>query len=301
VVALYVAITVIGGVALGWMAVHPYRFPISGAQIHNANAWAQRNGTELRDVALTAPDGVSLHAWYLRPAQPNGDAVILLHGVGDNLLGTSGFGTWLVENHYTVLMTDARGNGNSGGITSYGVQEADDIHQWVDWIEAQSPAHCVYGLGESMGAAELLQALPREPRFCAVIAESPFSSFREIAYVRMGQPFGLGPWVGRTILRPMVDVGFLYVRLRYGLNMAAASPERAVAISKTPVLLIHGLSDTNIPPYQSDLIQAKNPLFVVVWKVPGAVHTGAHAAAPREFDRKVLDWFAKHTPQRAAM
>src|SRR5262249_32296774 len=83
------------------------------------------------------------------------------------------------------------------------------------------------GGGEWMGAAELLQALPREPRFCAVVAESPFSSFREIAYVRMGQPFNLGPWVGRTFFRPTVDVGFIYVRLHYGVNMDSASPENA--------------------------------------------------------------------------
>ena len=88
-----------------------------------------------------------------------------------------------------------------------------------------------------------------------------------------------------------VDVGFLYVYFHYGLNMEKASPERAVAATKIPVLLIHGLDDTNIPPYHSDRIQAKNPSDVVVWKVPGAVHTGAHKAAPQEFDRRVLEWF----------
>lgn len=230
----------------------------------------------------------------MHPAQANGDAVILLHGVSDNLLGMYGFGKWLARNHYSVLMADARGHGNSGGMASYGVREADDIHRWVDWIETRDPAHCVYGLGESMGAAQLLQALPREPRFCAVIAESPFASFREVAYARMGQPFHLGPWVGRTFFRPTVDVGLLYVRLKYGLNMEEASPEQAVIGLKTPVLLVHGLNDRNIPPYHSDMIQAKNPQSVVVWKVPGAVHTGAHAAAPEEFDRRVLDWFASH-------
>jgi dipeptidyl aminopeptidase/acylaminoacyl peptidase len=249
---------------------------------------------DFQDATLTAADGTVLHAWYMRPTQANGDAVILLHGVSDNLLGMYGFGKWLVENHYSVLMTDARGHGNSAGIASYGVREADDIHRWVDWIEMRDQTHCVYGLGESMGAAQLLQALPREPRFCAVVAESPFASFREVAYVRMGQPFDVGPWIGRTFFRPAVDVGFLYIQLKYGLDMETASPGEAVTKVKIPVLLIHGLDDKNIPPYHSDLIQARNPASIVVWKVPGAVHTGAHAAAPEEFDRKVLDWFAQH-------
>ena len=276
------------------MAIHPFSHPITARETHNAEAWAQENSVDFRDVNLTAPDGVALHAWYMHSPQANGDAVILLHGVSDNLLGMFGFGKWLVQNHYIVLMVDARGHGNSAGIASYGVREADDIRRWIDWLEINQPIRCVYGLGESMGAAQLLQALPREPRFCAIVAESSFASFREVAYVRMGQPFHLGPWVGRTFFRPTVDVGFLYIRLRYGLNMETASPEEAVVGLKTPVLLIHGLNDTNIPPYHSDLIQAKNPSSVVVWKVAGAGHTAAHAAAPVEFDRRVLEWFSEH-------
>ncbi len=292
--SLYVAGTVIGGAGLGWIALHPFSHPITALEAHNAERWAQSNSVEFRDITLTVPDGTALHAWYMRPPQANDGTVVLLHGVSDNLLGTYGFGKWLVEKHYSVLMADARGHGNSGGITSYGIRESDDIHRWVDWIEANEPAGCVYGLGESMGAAELLQSLPREPRFCAVVAESPFASFREVAYARMGQPFNVGPWIGRTFFRPTVEVGFLYVRLKYGLNMETASPEDAVVGLKTPVLLIHGLDDKNIPPYHSDLIQAKNPAAIAVWKVPGAIHTGAYKAAPEEFKQRILQWFGNH-------
>jgi dipeptidyl aminopeptidase/acylaminoacyl peptidase len=77
--------------------------------------------------------------------------------------------------------------------------------------------------------------------------------------------------------------------------MEAASPEKAVVGIKTPILLIHGLEDHNIPPCHSDLIQAKNPSSVVVWKVPGAFHTGAHKAAPQEFEQRVLRWFGEHS------
>jgi uncharacterized protein len=77
--------------------------------------------------------------------------------------------------------------------------------------------------------------------------------------------------------------------------MELASPEQAVVGIRTPVLLIHGLQDENIPPYHSDLIQAKNPSLVTVWKVPGAVHTQAYKADPEEFDRRVLGWFAEHS------
>ena len=37
---------------------------------------------------------------------------------------------------------------------------------------------------------------------------------------------------------------------------------------------MHGLNDRKILPYYSDLIASRNPESVVVWKVPGAAHTG---------------------------
>jgi pimeloyl-ACP methyl ester carboxylesterase len=292
---LYLLGTVFGGIALGEIALHPPSHPVRQSEERNAEAAAQQNSVEFRDVELVTRDGASLRAWFMRPQEANGNVVILLHGVTDNRLGMYGYGRWLLENHYSVLLPDARHHGNSGGLTTYGIKEANDIHQWVDWIETNKHPHCVYGLGESMGAAELLQSLTRESRFCAVIAESPFATFREVVYARFGRPFRTGPWLGRTFFRPAVDVGFLYVRIRYGLNMEDAAPERAVVCSRVPVLLIHGLNDRNIPPYHSDLIQARNPESVVVWKVPGAVHTGVYKAAPEEFNRRVLSWFAEHS------
>jgi uncharacterized protein len=292
---LYFAGTILGGMGLGWIALHPFRHPVTAGEERNAKAAAEQAGAEFRDVELTTPDGSVLRAWFLRPPEPNGDAVILLHGVRDNRMGMYGYGKWLVENHYSVLIPDARAHGKSGGErATYGLREGDDIHRWVDWIETAERRQCMFGLGESMGAAELLQSLPQELRFCAVVAESPFATFREVAYARFGRAFHAGPWLGRTFFRPAVDVGFLYVRLRYGLNLEAASPEQAVVGGRIPVLLIHGLNDRNIPPYHSDLIQAKNPSAITVWKVPGAAHTKAHEAAPQEFERRVLGWFAEH-------
>ena len=283
---------------MGWVALHPPQHPITPDEDRNARAAAQVDNVIFRAVELAMPDGAVLRAWFMRSPDTNGDAVILLHGVSDNRMGMYGYGKWLLQNRYMVLLPDARAHGDSGGeLATYGLKEADDIHEWVDWIETAEHPSCMFGLGESMGAAQLLQSLPKEPRFCAVVAESSFATFREVAYVRFGQPFETGPWLGKTFFRPAIDAGFLYIRFHYDLNMEAASPEQAVVGTKIPVLLIHGLGDNNIPPYHSDLIQSKNPTEVVVWKVPRALHTGAHAVAPQEFERRVLEWFAAHSSE----
>ena len=143
-----------------------------------------------------------------------------------------------------------------------------------------------------MGAAELLQSLTVEPRFCAVAAESSFASFHEIACDRMGQPLHLGPWFGRTFLRPVVEFAFLYVRFRYHLDMRQVSPQDSVAATRVPIFLMHGQIDSNIPPRHSRQIQSRNRK-VALWEVPNADHCGASAAAPQEFDRRLLSWFSE--------
>jgi pimeloyl-ACP methyl ester carboxylesterase len=143
-----------------------------------------------------------------------------------------------------------------------------------------------------MGAAQLLQSLDTHPNFCAVAAESPFANFREIACDRMGQPFHLGPWVGRTILRPLVEIAFLRARLKYHLNMQNISPENSAASTTIPVLLIHGEVDSNIPLRHSQIIHARAPR-TQLWQVPAADHCGALSTAPQEFEGRLLSWFTK--------
>jgi uncharacterized protein len=189
---------------------------------------------------------------------------------------------------------DARDHGASGGhIATYGLLEADDIHRWFDWLQQNEHPHCIFALGESMGAAQLLQSLQAEPRFCAVAAESSFSSFREVAYDRVGRFFH-APWLGRTILRPIVEIALGYARWKYELNFELASPEKSVAATKVPVLLIHGRDDKNIPVRHSRTIAAGNP-NVKLWEVPNAGHCGAISTAPQEFEQQLIGWFNGHS------
>ena len=298
--SFYISASIFGGIALGWLELHPKSPPIRDYEERNARAYANEHAIEFQDVELTAPDGAVLKAWYMRPENANDDAVLLLHGVVDNRLGVYPFSKWFVEHHYSVLMPDARHHGASGGLTTYGIREVDDIRRWIDWlekdgIEKKDPTRCVYGLGESMGGMELLESLPKEPRFCAVVAESASASFREEAYGRFGRSLHIGPWLGRTFFRPTLDAGILFVRLRYGINLNEVNPAQAVVGTKVPILLIHGQEDRNVLPYHSNIIQARNPSEIVLWKVPGAAHCGASKVAPQEFERRVLEWFSGHS------
>ena len=153
--------------------------------------------------------------------------------------------------------------------------------------------NCVYGFGESMGGDSCWKAFRWKTDFCGVIAESSFLTFREIAYDRVGQALHTGPWLGRTLLRPLVEVAFGYATWKYKLNMEQVSPERAIASNHVPVFLIHGEEDSNIPVRHSRMI-AKGDPAVELWIVPGAGHCGAISVAREEFEQRVLGWYAGH-------
>ena len=289
------------GVAAVFVAdgtVHPERRSLTQKDETAMRDVAHQLDSNLEDVSITTPDAITLRAWAIHPHRSNGNAVILLHGLGDNRTGMTGYAQLLLAHGFIVLLPDARAHGSSGGeLASFGLLERNDIHQWFDFLVAQASPHCIFGFGESMGAAELLQSLAAEPHFCAVAAESSFSSFREIAYDRMGQPLHLGSWLGRTILRPVVEFAFLYVRWKYHVDMQQASPENAVAATQVPVFLIHGQIDSNIPLRHSRQIQSRNSQ-TVLWEVPNADHCGALSAAPQEFERRLLSWFSANPESR---
>jgi fermentation-respiration switch protein FrsA (DUF1100 family) len=105
-------------------------------------------------------------------------------------MGMIGYAELLLANGYGVLMPDSRAHGQSGGaLATYGLLEKDDIQRWIRWVQEHQHPGCVFGFGESMGAALVLQAIVSKPGFCAVAAESPFASFREISYDRWDNSF----------------------------------------------------------------------------------------------------------------
>jgi dipeptidyl aminopeptidase/acylaminoacyl peptidase len=288
-------IAVVVGVAIGTvlavgMALHSTTRIRPGSAA--AEAVARQTGATWSDVQVTASDGARLDGWFFRPRESNGSAVILLHGVGDTRLGMLGHAAFLLRNGFMVLTPDSRGHGASGGeLITYGIREASDVHAWADRLFREPQVKRLYGLGESLGAAILLQSLPKEPRFRAVVAESPFATFEEISYDRMKQVLRLP----KAAFWPVLHLGILYARVRYGLDMRQASPANAVRSTAIPILLIHGTADTNIPIRHSQELHALNPTATRLWEVQGAEHVAGLLQDPELYTKTVVSWFVSHS------
>jgi len=291
---VYVLLAVLAGIVIGEASVKLVHRPLRHRQEAAALA-RERYHASLQEVSVAAADGVELKGWYIHPPNFNGNVVVALHGITDNREGVAGYGKLFLDHGYAVLLPDARAHGESGGqLATYGVKESGDLHRWVDWIYQHDPPRCVYGFGESYGAALMLQSLAVEPRYCAIVVESPFSTAREMSYERVSGPLHLEPWFGRTLGWPVIASARIYARLRYGIDLLQPSPLDAVKASRVPILLIHGENDHNISPRHSIILASAAPDHVQLWLVPGAWHTGSWSAAHQEFEDRVLGWMSAH-------
>jgi uncharacterized protein len=157
----------------------------------------------------------------------------------------------------------------------------------VNWLRDQGCVE-IYGLGESLGASVLIQAAALQPAFRAIVAECPYADLRSIAEYRVEQlshvPAGLS--------RLLVGGGVMYAKVRYGLDFNRVALISAMAQTKTPILLIHGMRDSRAPPWHSERLARQNTR-AALWLVPDAGHVAASSKDPQEFRKRVLEWFAR--------
>jgi uncharacterized protein len=285
----YLLLSAAGGIWLAEISLHTGHRPIQYKEKIRTIV-AEQFHAELQDVQVQSHHA-TLRAWYIEPERANGTAVVLLHGVTDNREGVAGYARMFLKHGYRVLLPDARAHGESGGpIATYGVLERDDIREWVEWLYGRG-ATCVYGFGESMGAALIVQAEAAEPRLCGVVAESTFSTFREVAYDRFAQHGDVPLWLARIGAALPVEAGIVWTSWRYGVDLSQANPADALAKSKIPTLLIHGTRDMNIRARHSKAMAEANPGHTTLWLVDSD-HGGAVGAGPEQFESKVIEYCA---------
>ncbi len=306
----------------GWLAgpafLHPIRRELTPDLIREADASFAAAGATREDFDVKAPDGALLRGWKVRPKNPNGNWVLVFHGVADNRVGVIGQSEFLLRAGYSVVMMDARAHGASGGpIATYGWLERNDTRAIIDALLHSSMSPClsiqghgpggpdcalpkhIFALGESMGAGIVLQSAAADPRIEAVVAEASFANLREASYDYAG--LRKYPWLGKTLFAPGTWTLLYRDEKLAGFPVAEVSPVKAVVSRAFPVLLICDEKDEALPCRHSEMIYAAARGPRQLWVVPRAFafHTAAYGFAPEEFRRRVLAFFATYSSAAA--
>ena len=283
------------GYVVGPGALHPRR--LNPERIQQAQEMLQQTKAIREDVAVQTYDHVELRGWKVRAAKPNGDWVLLFHGVSDNRTGVLGAAELLLRHGFSVVMVDSRAHGMSGGdMATYGWKERYDTVAIVDALYATENVRHLFALGVSMGAAIALQSAAVEPRIEGVVAEDPFADLREVSYDYAG--LRSWPWLGKIFLRPAAVMAMYSMSKAGGFNPGEVSPAKAVAERPFAVLLICGTRDTTIPCRHAERIYQAAQGPKELWIVPGAAHASALGQNPVDYEKRVVDFLENAEAER---
>ena len=170
---------------------------------------------------FTTSDGVRLHGWYFRAANPDGPVIVWCHGNAGNLTDRAEMAVELARRGVSVFVFDWRGFGRSEGrATERGLfHDALAAHDYVRGLGAKE----IVMYGESVGGPYAAWVARERKDVRAVILENSFPSLRDIGNA-LYHPLPLG-WFAPFALRTTK-----------WLNDA-----------RVPVLVMHGTRDAVIP------------------------------------------------------
>lgn len=245
-------------------------------------------GVIAREVHFTASDGVDLAGWYI-PSK-NRAALVLRHGSGSTGADALAHALVLAGHGYGVLLTDARGHGQSGGrAMEFGWYGTEDIAGAVSFLASQPEieAERIGVAGLSMGGEEALGAAAEDTRIAAVVAEG-VSGRTEVDKAWLPDVFGVPGRLQLAIEWAQYSIADILT----GASKPVALAEAARKASPRPVLLIAaGKVEDEL--HTAAYIQHQSPANVFIWTAPGAGHIEGLAAAPIDWERIVTGFLDK--------
>lgn len=257
-----------------WLYAHPKRYIGSYTP--------QDFGLKPEAVKLMTADGVELDGWFL-PHKTSKKAVIVCHGYPMDKGDVLGLTVFLAKD-FNLLYFDFRATGRSGGFFSTGgAREVRDIDAAVKFLEERGFSKGVGAFGFSMGGAAVL--LSKNPAIIARALDAPYADLGgELDYIFSSW----GLW-RKPLLALMKTWSFLFM----GVNINSVNPAASAAALTTPILLVHGENDQQVPFVNSRRIKAANPAAELV-AVQGAGHGENWLKGGNAYAARLRDFYARN-------
>jgi len=241
-------------------------------------------GLTYERVEFKTKDKVGLVGWLIGKDKRK-PVILISHGYPfdkGNILPVVKF----LYPEYNIFLFDMRSFGESEGIiTTAGAKEIEDAKAAYAFLKKRG-FRKIGAYGFSMSASVFLMS---ELDFFAIVADSPYASLQRM----IEQTYRyLGP-----LKWPFVWVTNIYSRLILNINPSAISPANKIKIVQTPVLLIHGTRDSQIPVENSKEIYSNAGKNVELWLIE-ADHGMSYAVNPNRYKNKVMAFFKKHDTRR---
>jgi hypothetical protein len=259
--------------------VFPLAFTYTVTHVARPIVPAADLGTAHQEVTFTTSDGLELDGWYI-PSR-NGAAVISFPG----RKGPQAQARMLARHGYGVLLFDRRGEGTSDGDGNmFGWGGEKDIHAAVEFLKGRPDVDPdrIGGIGLSVGGELMLQAAAENDDLAAVVSEGGTTRTWSEDVDQFGGPT---LWLGSPFLAMKTAGTALFSNTMPPPALKTLVPR----IAPRAVFLIWS---SKIP--GEDLNETYYELAVgpkEIWEIPEADHIQGITARPREYERRVVDFF----------
>lgn len=240
------------------------------------------NTLKNEEFYLKSNYGYKLHTVFF-PNNNSKKTIILCHGITDSLFASMKYMDIFIKRGFNVVIYDHRFHGKSGGPNcSYGYFEKFDLKSVADWVFEKCGQDSIVGiLGESMGAATILQNSRIDKRIAFYIADCPYSDLTELFKVRIKADYHLPAF-------PLIPISSLLYKLTTNVFYDEISPIKDIADVETPMFFIHGEKDNYIPHKMSiDLHNAKKRGIKKLYIAPNADHVQSYLKNMKDYDMLV--------------
>lgn len=240
----------------------------------------------LKDTFLTAPDGVKLHAYYVKAASHTGKTAMIVHGYTDNAIRMFHIG-YLYHHDlgYNIIVPDLRYSGLSeGDAIQMGWLDRKDVEMWIrhasDILKNDSLQMVVHGI--SMGAATtmMISGDPQADFVKCFVEDCGYTSVWDQFKKQLNEQFSLPAF-------PILYVASGICQWRYGWGFKEASALEQVRKSTLPMLFIHGEKDTYVPTFMVQRLYDAKKGEKQLWIAPAAEHAASYRLHPEEYTRRV--------------
>lgn len=262
--------------------------------------WA-RAGEGFRSATIQAIDGLILWAALVPAPEETHNWAICMHGYYDTHESMGAIAKHYHDLGWNVLMPDQRGHGQSeGNYVGWGYDERLDLLGWINYITRRDHEAEIVLHGVSMGAATVLMStggvLPSQVK--AAISDCSYTTIEEemrhVLHSGYLQDYSHGLPLPSGLLFQILRRTVLK---RAGYDLREAAPIKAVSLSKTPTLFVHGSKDDFVPSAMMNrLYQAACCPKSFLW-VPDAAHALSVGTNPELYWTAVHTFLQEHIPQ----
>lgn len=242
------------------------------------------------EFTFRSSDGILISGMRLAPANANGHAILICHGLAHDKYSGVRYVQYLLRAGYTLVLIDFRNHGKSeGSITTYGFYEKQDLLCAVQYLRENGFQGRIGILGASMGASIALLTAADCGEISAIVLDSPFSSLKKIS-TEWACQLTRCP---EAVVQLSIRLAYCWLYLAYRFWVPEIEPATAARKLQCPVFLIHGGKDKKISAEHSRVIYENVAGTKEIWIVEEAGHLEVYLTNTPEYERRVLQFFHK--------